>query len=212
VKAGQGNLAALALGASLVLAACSPSPGSPSTLPSSAAPTNPPAAATPLPSPATPRPTGPSGSPASGLVNDPSLLGILPAEVAGVALASEPESFDVAAGDPAFTANVEAAAFAVVVDGDDLASGVVARLKPGVFSDAFYRDWRDTYDEGACSQAGGVTGHAQAELGGRTVFITSCAGGLRTYHAHLAERGVVVSLFALGDRRFGEQIMAALRP
>jgi hypothetical protein len=57
-----------------------------------------------------------------------------------------------------------------------------------------------------------VLGNAEAQLGGRTTYITSCAGGLLVYHAYLEGQGVVVSLFSLGDRRFGEQIMKGLRP
>jgi hypothetical protein len=124
----------------------------------------------------------------------------------------EPEAFAEAASDPSFVASVEAAAFPIAVSADDLASGVVALLRPGRFSDRFFRDWRDSYNEGACGQAGGVVGNAEAELDGRTVYITSCAGGLRVYHAHVAERDVIVSLFSVGERRFGEQLMKDLRP
>jgi hypothetical protein len=87
---------------------------------------------------------------------------------------------------------------------------VVAHLRPGVYSDAFFRDWRDSYDEGACGQAGGVAGNAEAELGGRTVHITSCAGGLLVYHAYLPERDVAVSVISVGEARFGEQLMAGV--
>ena len=160
------------------------------------------------PSPA----TSSSQQPATGVIQDPTLLGVLPASVDGVLVMLEPQAFTSAAADPAFGQNVEAAAFATVVDGNDLASGVVAELLPGRYSDAFFRDWRTTYDTGACDQAGGVGGHAEAPLGGRTVYITTCSGGLRVYHAYLQERGLLVSLFSLGDRRFGEQLMAGLHP
>jgi hypothetical protein len=143
---------------------------------------------------------------------DESLLGVLPADLGGVAVTPEPDAFAQAAADPDFARNVESAAFAVAVDAEDLASGVVAQLRPGVFNEAVFRDWRDTYNEGACAQAGGVARNAQAELGGRTVYIATCAGGLRVYHAYLPERDVIVSLFSLGERRFGEQLMAGLRP
>ena len=143
---------------------------------------------------------------------DETLLSILPAEVAGVPLKAEPDAFAAAAADPSFGADVASAAFATAFDAGDLTSGVVAKLRPGRYSASMFRDWRDTYDAGACGQAGGVGGHAQAQLGGRTVDITTCNGGLRVYHAWLPERGVIVSLFSLGDRRFGEQVMAGLRP
>jgi hypothetical protein len=143
---------------------------------------------------------------------DPELLALLPADLDGVPVVLEPQAFAEAAADPAFASKVDAAAFGVAVDGEDLSSAVVAQLVPGTFSDAFFRDWRDSYDEGACGQAGGVAATAETELAGRQVYITTCAGGLRTYHAWVEERGAVVSAFSLGERRFGEQLMAGLRP
>jgi hypothetical protein len=151
-----------------------------------------------------------NGSPGAAL--DPSLLAILPADIGGVAVSDEPDSYAQAAADPDFVRNVAAAAFPILVDGSDLASGVIARLRPGVYSDAFFRDWRDSYNRGACGQAGGVAGNAEAELGGRTVYISSCSGGLVVYHAYLPQRNVVVSLFSIGERRFGQQLMSDLRP
>jgi hypothetical protein len=167
-----------------------------------------PSAAAPPSTPATS--AGPTAG--GGPVDDPGLLAVLPEAIGDVPVTEEPTSFADAVTDPSFAANVASAAFGIAVDGADLASGVVAHLRPGVFSDAFFRDWRDSYDRGACAQAGGVTGHAEAQLGGRTVYITSCAGGLRTYHAAIPDRDLVVSLFSVGERRFGEQLMAGLRP
>jgi hypothetical protein len=135
-----------------------------------------------------------------------------PARRGGVPIRLEPDALASALSDPDFGRNVEAAAFAVAVDAGDLASGVVARLRPGVYTDALFRDWRDTYNAGACGQAGGVAGNAQADMGGRTVYIATCAGDLRVYHAYLPERGVIVSLLSVGGRRFGEQLMGGLRP
>jgi hypothetical protein len=206
-------LLALVVTSAAVLGACGPAtgPSTPEPLATHGPAPAPSTAAAPTAAAATstaPRPTLGGGA----TVLDASLLAILPADVAGAAVEQEAQSFTDAASDPAFAASVEAAVFAVVVDAGDIASGVVARLRPGVYSDAFFRDWRDTYDAGACAQAGGVVGHAEAQLGGRTTYITSCAGGLRTYHAYLDGPGILVSLFSLGERRFGEQIMAALRP
>jgi hypothetical protein len=151
-------------------------------------------------------------SPAGDVVQDPSLLEILPAAINGIPVVLEEQGFADAAAVPDFAANVEAAAYGLVVDGEDLGSAVVARLDPGIYSEAFYRSWRDTYNEGACGQSGGVVGNAESQLGERTVYIGTCAGGLRTYHAWLEGRGVIVSAFSLGDRRFGELLMAGLRP
>ena len=174
-------------------------------------------APTPVPSvPATPSTVASAPAPVpSGLaapVEDPSLLSILPATISGVPVKVEPDSFAGELGDSTFVTNVAAAEFAVLVDGGDLASGMVARLRPGVFTDTFFRDWRDSYDGGACLSAGGVVGNAQAPLGGRTVYITSCVGDIRAYHVWLEGRGVLISLFSTGPRRFGEQLMSGLRP
>jgi len=153
-----------------------------------------------------------SSVPGVDVVIDPALLEALPAAVGEARVEIEPGSFGEAVRDPSFVANVDAAAFAIVTEGDDLASGVVANLRSDVFSDAFFRDWRDSYDEGACGQAGGVAGNAESDLGGRTVYIGTCVGGLRTYHAWLEERNVIISLFAIGEGRFGERLMSDLRP
>ena len=197
----------------LVVAACGPAPVG-TTTPPVASPVT-----TPSPTPgSTPDRTDAPGSsatpesPGSGVTEDASLLAVIPADVDGVAVQQETLAFADAASDPSFVANVEAAAFFVAVDASDLASGVVARLRPGVFSDGFFRDWRDSYNEGACAQAGGVAGNAEAELGGRTAYITSCAGGLLAYHAYVDERGVIVSLISVGERRLGEQLVDGIRP
>ena len=154
-----------------------------------------------------------AGTPPPGVaVEDPSLIAVLPATVAGQPVVLESQAFADAIADPAFAANVEAAAFGVVVAGNDLSSAMVARPVPGAWSEAWFRDWRESYDEGACGQAGGVAGTAEAELGGRTVYIATCAGGLRTYHAWLEDRGLLVSAFSVGEERYGEQLMAGLRP
>jgi hypothetical protein len=158
---------------------------------------------------ATVQPASPSPG---GVTLDGALLDLLPTDIDGREVILEEPAFAEATSDPAFAASVDRAAFFVVVDEADLASGVVAHLRPGVYSDAFFRDWRDSYDEGACGQAGGVAGNAEAELGGRTVHITSCAGGLLVYHAYLPERDVATSVISVGEARFGEQLMAGLAP
>jgi len=207
------RLAGVLVAAAIVMAACSgPAPtatpgdaASPGTAATSA-PASPNAAVT-------ASPTASSASPGeAGPANDISLLGLLPATIDGAAVGEEPESFAEAVASADFVASVEAAAFPFVADAGDLASGVVARLRPGVFSDAWFRDWRDSYNDGACSQAGGLVRNAEATIGARTVYIAGCAEGLLVYHAYLPERGVVVSLFSLGTRRFGERLMEGLRP
>jgi hypothetical protein len=175
-----------------------------------ASPHAPAASATP-----SPQASGPAASTvtvAGVAVEDPSLISVLPATVAGQPVVLEAQAFADAMTDSAFAANVQAAAFGVVVAGNDLASAMVARPVPGDWSETWYRDWRESYDEGACAQAGGVAGTAETQLGGRTVHIGTCAGGLRTYHAWLEDRGLLISAFGVGDGRYGELLMAGLRP
>ena len=148
--------------------------------------------------------------PGQTTAEDSTLLAILPATVAGATISREPASFPEALHDRSFVANVDRAVFAVVADGDDLASGVVAHLRAGAWSDKFFGDWRASYDDGACAQSGGIVAHAETTSGGRTVYVTTCGGGLRVYHAYVADRGVIVSLFSTGPADLGGQLMGQL--
>ena len=188
----------------LVIVACTPS-ASPSS--------NPPPTASPSPSAA-----GSSTAPPSnlqGVVVDPSLLDVLPPEVDGLPITESPEAeadglADTELGD---VAEDIAAGIAIDPGTNDFLYAAVIRLKPAVMGDERFRDWRDSFDEGACSQAGGVVGHAQAEIDGRTVYIGTCAGGVRTYHVWLTEPNLIVSASAVGEqRRLGERLVEDLRP
>jgi hypothetical protein len=164
---------------------------------------------------ATGSPAAPSGSgesAAAGVVRDDSLLALLPPDVAGTPVTVEEASFRDATSDPGFVDNVERAAFFVVASADDLASGVVAVPRSATFGDAAFTDWRETYAEGVCAQAGGVATNAETTLDGRTVWITTCVGGLTIYQALVEERDAIVSLFSLGDARYGERLIGDLRP
>ena len=156
----------------------------------------------------------PLGSP-TPLVVDVRLLQILPASVAGVAIQPSSESATSMATDPSLAQSASAIAVGVVVaagsaSGDDLAISTVTRLRPGVYSDSFYDQWRTAYDAAACEPAGGVSSHVQRLIGPHTVEVTICAQGARTYHTHLGG-DVLVSITAVGDRRFGDLVMAGLR-
>lgn len=165
------------------------------------------------PSPSLVPPGSIAPSPGAGdVIADASLLDVLPPDIDGTPVAAEDEAFAAAADDPAFRRNVARAVFPIIAAGEDLASGVVAELVPNRYTEDFFRSWRDSYNVGACDQAGGVASNAEAELGGRTVYIATCTGGLRVYHAWLEERGIIVSLFSLGEARLGERLMADLRP
>ncbi len=94
--------------------------------------------------------------------------------------------------------------------GGDFATSTVVQLRPGVYSDGFYADWRTSYDEAACAPAGGVASHLQQQVGQHAIDVTLCGGGARTYHAHLAG-DILVSITAVGASEFGALVMAALR-
>ena len=149
------------------------------------------------------------------LVVDASLLGVLPTSVAGIAMQPAPDTAAGMIDDPGLATNASAVAVGVVAgagasQGDDFAVSTVVQLRPGVFSDAFYSDWRDSYDTAACEPAGGVASNEQRVIGTQTVDVTECNEGARTYQAHLpGDR--LVSITAVGDHQFGDLVMAGLR-
>ena len=190
----------------ILLAACGPTTGSPTPSPSTA----------PTPTPASTQPAGTATStPGPGTVAiDASLLDVLPETVDGLDLVESPDAELAALDDPQLEAVAASIAAGIAVDPatGGFVYAVVVRLLPNTMNETVYRDWRDSYDEGACSQAGGVAGHAETEIGGRTVYIGTCAGGLRTYHVWLEEKEVLISVSAVGERRLGEHLVENLRP
>ena len=163
--------------------------------------------------PATDPPPAISGSIAP-IVVDPTLLAVLPAQVDGVALASAPSAATEMITDAGLASSASGVAVAVAATGtattDDFASVTVVRLRPGIFSEPFFAEWRRSYDEAGCAPAGGVAGHARQVIGARTVEVTTCAGGARILHVHLPG-DVLVSIIAVGDRRLGDLVMTGLR-
>ena len=144
---------------------------------------------------------------------DPGLLDHLPVQVDGVDVLRQPESDLAAAADPVVTEFGEGVVTGLAIDpaSEDFAYATLVRLRPGAFTDELYRSWRDSFDQGACSQAGGVVRTAVTEISGREVHIDSCEGGLRTYHTWLEASRVLVSISSLGDRRLGELLVEELR-
>ena len=207
---------AVAVAMTAAIVGCGPAPATPSLV---ASPTGSiaPAATAEGPS-ATAAETGPPSSPASPGANvqvDPALLAFVPDAVDGVQLTFDPETSATIAADPSVAPDAASLAVALaIVPGssaaDDLAVVSVVRLRDPTRDENWFRDWRDTYDQAACSPAGGLVGNAEAEIGGGTVYIGSCAQGVRTYHTRLAAAGIVVSITALGSRRLGEKVMAGL--
>ena len=174
----------------------------------------PPSSPTPIAgSPATAQPSPTPGA-TSIVVIDPALLAYLPVSVDGLLIAESPEAETEALADPGLASVGSAIAAGIAVDGTSgqFVFAVVVRLLPGAMSEAGFRHWRDTYDDGACSQSDGVAGTAEAQFDGRTVHIGTCNGGVRTYHVWLDAQGILISASAVGDRRLGELLVEGLRP
>jgi hypothetical protein len=203
----RGLLSSAVLAIAVASAACGAVTPSPTALPT--APPDDPASPQLVPSPlASPLA---SGTPVGV---DGSLLDILPATIDGAAMTPDAETAagiaaDVS-GDPSLAGDLDALAVALYAGRDDYAVVTITRLRQGPFGEDYFRDWRDSFDEAVCAQAGGIDGHAEAPIGGRTTYIGTCTEGVRTYHVRLAAPDRIVSLQSLGQARFGEQIMAGL--
>lgn len=211
---------ALAVAALLVVvagcgsAAVLTAPPSPSVAPGpgSAAPS--PATGSTAASPSTASPAAASADPSPAIPIDPTLLEVLPATVGGLDRQRDPSIDASAFADPDVANVATAGATALYIDpsSGEFAYVAVVRLKPGGISDAQFRAWRDSFDSGACSQAGGVSGHAEATIGGRLTYIGTCAGGVTTYHTLIADPALLVSASSVGEHRLGEQVIADLAP
>ena len=160
-------------------------------------------------------PGAPVSSDGRTMVVDEALLDVLPAQVDGIDLVGDPDTAAGIASDPDLGPIASAIAVALAIEpgaslGDDLAVVSVVQLRPGVYDETWFRSWRDTYDTAACEPAGGVTGNAQADIGGHDTYIGSCAQGAFTYHTYLVDLDRVVSVTSVGERRLGEQVVAGL--
>jgi hypothetical protein len=150
----------------------------------------------------------------TAILVDRSLLDVLPSSIKSIPLVgnSDGEAHDLT--DPALAGEASALAAALAIDTKtgDFAYVTVVRLRIGVYSDAYFESWRETFDEGACSQAGGVAqSSAETDIGGHHTYIGHCVGGILTYHVHLGPGDLLVSISALGDQRFGQLVVEGLR-
>lgn len=182
-------------------------------IPPRPSPTPPPTTLSPIPT-AAPSPSATDGS--SGVAVDPALLDLLPGNVDGVPLTADPETAAAIAADGSIAPFVSAIALATAFGplatdtSRDYVVVTVARLRRGTFGDLFFRGWRDTFDNAVCEQAGGVDGHAEADIGAHHTFIGTCSGGVHTYHVHLPGHDVIVSMQGVGERRYAELVVAGL--
>lgn len=191
----------------------SPSP-SPTTLPTAH-----PSAVAVVPSPSAP--AGPAGGSAAASGSsgptvpiDPLLLAVLPSTVAGQTISEIPEIEANLVIDPDLVANAAALAVALGINSatGDFAYIAVIELKPLVFSNSWYLSWRQSYDQGACSQSNGLTSTTSAMLGGWQVFEGICQGGALTYHVHLTGPDRIVSITSVGSAGYGAIVAAGLKP
>jgi hypothetical protein len=172
----------------------------------------PPSLATLAPPPTSTSPPAATPTSTAAVDIDPSLLDYLPTSVDGVAIVEAPEVEEPAVADPTLGDLAVGLAAGVAVVGEDWVIAVVVRLRPGAFAGEAFRDWRDSFDEGVCELAGGVSGHAETEIEGRTVYVGTCTGGVRTYHVLIEADGILISAQSLGERRLGEHLVETLRP
>jgi hypothetical protein len=143
---------------------------------------------------------------------DPRVLAYLPAAVNGIPVTEALDEAAIALSNPAVSdfASAVDAAVAVDIGNGNVVSAYVLRVKEDRFSTTVYQQWRDSFDEGACIAGGGVVGRAEAEIGGRNAYVTSCVSGMRTYHVFLEDEMLLISASSIGDARFGELLLANL--
>jgi hypothetical protein len=204
-------VAAVAVAAALLLSACGSGAASVALTTAPSAAPQPSVAIAASPSSAS---TATASGPSVAL--DPGLLSFVPATVDGLKLTYDPETTARVTDDAALARDASGLAIAIAVDpgtsaAPELTVVSVVRLRDPSVDEAWFRDYRDSYDTSACASAGGVSGHAQSTIATRTVFISSCAGGAFIYHVRLAE-GIIVSALSVGSRRLGQKVMEGLRP
>jgi hypothetical protein len=205
----HGPCAVLALAALALVAACQSSP----TGPADTGPPRSPGATVSGPESFGPPPTESQPADSTPVVLDPTLLGVLPEAVSGIPIREAVDEAAAALQDASLPRVASAIDAGVAVDAahGDLVYALVVRLKPGAFTAELFRQWRDSFDEGACAASGGVVGHAQRTIDQRTVFITSCAVGMRTYHLWLEADDLLISASSVGEGNFGERLIDDLR-
>jgi hypothetical protein len=173
-------------------------------------PSSPPPTAAVTPSTA-PTLSAASSADAGATIVDPSLLDRLPASIESIALTPDAETAAEIAATIDAEAGVEAMAVAIYPSVEDYAVVTVARLGPDVFDEDWFRDWRETFDEGVCEQAGGVDpGHSEIDLAGRQVFRSTCVGGVVIHHVWLPEAESIVSIQGAGPLDLGRRVLESV--
>jgi hypothetical protein len=149
----------------------------------------------------------------SPIIIDPSLLAILPREVDSIPLTETDDADSTALADDVLPQIATAAVGVEAGDSStgDVVTGFVVRLKPDAFNEGVFRDWRDSYNSGACGGDSEVVGNAEQKIGDNTVFIGSCTNGLHTYHTWIQEKGVLITLTSFGQKELAVVLLEHLR-
>lgn len=141
-------------------------------------------------------------------VVDPRLLDRLPTSIERISLTPDVETAAEIAATIEADWGIKAMAIAIYPSVEDYAVVTVARLRPDVFNEDWFRDWRETFEQGVCQQAGGVDpGHSEIDLGGHQVFRSTCIGGVVIHHLWLPESQTIVSIQGAGPLDLGRRVL-----
>jgi hypothetical protein len=146
-----------------------------------------------------------------GLRIDPTLLGSLPAQVGGNSIVEDAgaEAQDLDNSDlPTSFVGMAEGGIGEISDANWLRVSI-GRLSTQAQTDDFYTNWRDQYDEGACSQADGVASVQLESIADWSVDVATCKGGVIAYTVRISD-SLLVSAQDLGPRRLGRQLIEAL--
>jgi hypothetical protein len=161
-------------------------------------------------------PIGPTAWPSGttghyGLRIDPSLLGKLPAHAGALPVKEDPgsEAIVLDDADAAKTIDRYVAASAGGLADPDWLNIAVVHFKTESQNEDVYSNWVEQYAAGACSQASGVSGTDQQDIGDFRVDISTCAGGITVYTFQRGD-SVVVSMYELGPKHIGRALIESI--
>jgi hypothetical protein len=164
----------------------------------------------------TPPTTAPSDAvTSSGLASpipvESGLLDRLPQTIDGLERQTDPSVDASIASDPNLARLARSFATALYIDATtgQFAYVSLVRLNERLAA-ASAASYRESFDEAACSQAGGLARTAEATIGEHRTFIGTCGGGVRTYHVELADGGIILSVSETGERRLAEKLIRGL--
>jgi len=162
-------------------------------------------------------PIGPTAWPSGttgqyGLRIDPSLLAKLPSHAGALPITEDAGSESTVLDDASVANTLDryVAASAGDLGGADWLQIAIGHFKTDSQNGDVYSAWVDQYAKGACSQASGVSGTDQQDIGNFTVVdVSTCAGGITVY---TFQRGdwVVVSMYEFGPKHIGRALIAAI--